>query len=100
VAGYSWEALSRAAAAALGRPARPRRVPAPVLRGLGLVGDVAALAGATRMVTSQKVREMLHADWSSHPSRQIHPDLWRPRIELSAGFAEAVAWYRAAGWLR
>ncbi len=99
VAGYSWDVLSRAAAAALGRPARPLRVPAPVLRTLGLCGDLAALAGGSRMITSPKVREMLHADWSSHPSRQIDAVLWRPRIGLAEGFAGAVAWYRKAGWL-
>ncbi len=99
-AGYSWEELSGAAAAALGRNPRPRRVPAALLHGIGLLGDAAALVGGTRMVTSQKVREMLHADWSSDPSRQINPGLWRPKITLADGFALAVAWYREAGWLR
>lgn len=99
-AGYSWEELVRAAAAALGRIPRPVRVPRPAVRMLGGVGSVAAaLGGGAGMLTAQKAREILHPDWSSDPARQMPPVLWRPEIGLEQGFARAVAWYRAAGWL-
>jgi len=98
--GYSWAEITAAAAAALGRPHRPVRVPRLVIRGLGLVGDVAALGGIVGMLTSQKAREILHPDWSSNPAAQLSPTLWRPEISLAEGFAEAVSWYRRAGWLR
>ncbi|MFQ5566186.1 MAG: NAD-dependent epimerase/dehydratase family protein [Paracoccaceae bacterium] len=98
--GYTWDELARAAASALGRTARPLRVPASVVRALGLVGDVAALGGARGMLTSQKTREVLHRDWRSDPVSQPPASQWRPEITLDQGFAEAVAWYRAAGWLR
>lgn len=99
--GYSWAELAAAAAQAMARPARPVRVPGMAIRALGLVGDLAVLlGGGSRVLTSQKTREILHRDWSSHPSRQPHPALWRPEIGLQSGFADAVAWYRAAGWLR
>jgi nucleoside-diphosphate-sugar epimerase len=98
--GYSWEELARAAAAALGRAARPVRVPRPAVRLLGGLGDLtAALGGGAGMMTSQKAREILHPDWSSDPARQVPPALWRPEVGLEQGFARAVAWYRAAGWL-
>jgi len=98
--GYSWDELARAAAAALGRRARPVPVPASVIRALGLVGDAAALGGMTGMLTSQKAREILHRDWRSDQASQPPASRWQPEITLEQGFAEAVAWYRAAGWLR
>lgn len=98
--GYSWTELAEAAARALGREARPVKVPGAVVRALGRIGDAAAaFRAAPAMLTSQKAREILHGDWSSHPSRQPDPALWRPEIGLEQGFAEAVGWYRKAGWL-
>jgi len=97
--GYSWDELVRAAAAALGRRARPVRVPASVIRALGLVGDAVAMGGMAGMLTSQKAREILHCDWRSDPASQPPASQWQPEITLDRGFAEAVAWYRAAGWL-
>lgn len=98
--GYTWEEIACAAAQALGRRARPLRVPAVAVRVLGRAGDLAARLGARPMLTSGKAREILHADWGSEPSRQLPRALWQPRVPLDRGFAEAVAWYRAAGWLR
>ena len=97
--GYSWDQLARAAAAALGRTARPLQVPSSVIRALGLVGDAAALGGMAGMLTSQKASEILHRDWRSDTASQPPASLWQPEITLEQGFAEAVAWYRAAGWL-
>ena len=97
--GYSWEELSGAAARALGRTARPTRVPKPLIRALGLVGDGGGWIGATGMLTSQKAREILHDDWSSTPEAQPPAHLWTPRIGLEEGFAGTVRWYREAGWL-
>jgi nucleoside-diphosphate-sugar epimerase len=51
------------------------------------------------MLTSQKVREILHNDWGSDLTRQLPSGQWKPEITLDQGFAEVVAWYRAAGWL-
>jgi nucleoside-diphosphate-sugar epimerase len=98
--GYSWAELSRAAASALGRKARPIRIPSAVIRVLGLVGDVAELGGFTGMLTSQKACEILHSDWRSDESSQPPASLWQPDITLDQGFAEVVAWYREVGWLR
>ncbi len=98
--GYAWEEIAAAAAAALGRRCRPLAVPAPLVRLFGYAGDAAAAAGAVPMLTSQKAREVLHADWGSDAGRQLPSGLWHPRVDMAAGFADAVAWYRAAGWLQ
>ena len=75
-------------------------MPAIAVRALGLVGDAAALGGVAGMLTSHKAREILHRDWRSDPASQPPASRWRPEITLDQGFAGAVAWYRAAGWLR
>lgn len=97
--GYTWEEIACAAAEALGRRARPVRLPGAAVRALGLAGDVAARLGRRPMLTSGKVREILHPDWSSAPERQLPTEIWRPAVPIDRGFAEAVAWYRSAGWL-
>lgn len=100
LAGYSWAELAEAAAVAQGRVARPLQVPRTALRLLGGLGDlVSRVGGEGGMLTSQKVREILHPDWSADPARQIPGAVWRPGIPIEEGFARAVAWYRAAGWL-
>jgi nucleoside-diphosphate-sugar epimerase len=97
--GYSWDELARAAAMAVGRAARPVPVPGIVIRVLGMFGDAAALGGVAGMLTSQKAREILHSDWRSDAASQPDSNVWQPEVELEEGFADAVAWYRAAGWL-
>lgn len=97
--GYAWSEILSAAAAAAGRPARPVRVPAAALRLAGWLGDAAALAGGSPMLTSGKRREILHRDWSMRSDAPPPAALWHPRVEIGPGFAETLAWYRAAGWL-
>jgi len=98
--GYAWCEIVEAACVAVGGRFRPWRVPAGLLRLLGRLGDVAAVAGTTPpTLRSGKVREILHEDWRADPARRPPPPVWRPKINLDAGFADTVAWYRAAGWL-
>lgn len=99
--GYSWQAVLGAAARAVANPA-PRFFPAPqaLLKGVALIGDVARLAGSASMLNSQKLRELRHADWGVARDALAKPPGWAPEFDLDRGFADAVAWYRAAGWLR
>lgn len=98
--GYAWAALSAAAARAVGRRVRPVRVSAPLLRTAGRVGDVLArLGGRSGMLTSAKVREILHDDWGSSAESQPAATLWQPSIDIDQGFRATVSWYREAGWV-
>jgi 2-alkyl-3-oxoalkanoate reductase len=99
--GYSWQAVLGAAARAVANPA-PRFFPAPqaMLKGVALIGDVARLAGSASMLNSQKLRELRHPDWGVARDALAKPPGWAPEFDLDSGFADAVAWYRAAGWLR
>lgn len=98
--GYSWSGLLGAAARAIGK-AEPRFFQAPqsLLRGVALIGDLARLAGSASMLNTQKLRELRHADWAVAPGELARPPGWAPAFDIDSGFADAVAWYRAAGWL-
>jgi len=75
-------------------------VPAGLLKGAGWLGGTAArLAGQPAMVSSGKVRELLHENWGVEPA-----ELWRepgrpPQFGLQDGFSSTARWYREAGWL-
>lgn len=98
--GYGWRELLATAAGAVGNPA-PRFVQAPpaLLRGVALLGDVARGFGSASMLSSQKLRELRHADWGVAANERLQPAGWAPTFTLAEGFADAVAWYRARGWL-
>lgn len=97
--GYLWSELMVAAAQACGRSPRMAPVPAALVRALGVTNDFRAFTGVTPMLTSAKARELLHLDWSVSPAERVE-GLPTPRYDLAAGFADAVAWYRSAAWLK
>ena len=98
--GYSWAEVLGAAARAVGNP-NPKlfAAPWPLLRGVAAVGDVARLFGSASMLSSQKLRELRHPDWSVSEAEWARPAAWQPRYDLESGFAETADWYRQAGWL-
>ena len=51
------------------------------------------------MLNSQKLRELRHAEWGVSPAELARPEGWSPQFDIDTGFADAVAWYRSAGWL-
>lgn len=91
--GYAWREILGMAALAQGRqPPRLLPLPAPLLRLAGRSSEVLArLRGRPAIFGSGKAAEILHRDWSSNARRQLPPHLWRPQIDLTAGFAETVA---------
>jgi len=98
--GYTWGEVVEAACNAVNGRKWALHIPKTVVRAIGRLGDIgAAISGSAEMVTSQKVNEILHPDWSSTDSAQLPSTHWAPRISLAQGFSETVAWYRAAGWL-
>ncbi len=98
--GYRWNELLGAAARAVDNPI-PRFVQAPhsLLYGIALLGDLARMAGSYSMLSSQKLRELRHLDWSVSSAELSRPEDLAPRFDLDTGFADTVAWYRRRGWL-
>lgn len=79
----------------------PRLVPVPraLIHAIGITNDFTALLGHAPMLSSAKARELLHPEWGVSPAE--HTDLSpRPRFDLSEGFADTVAWYRSAAWMK
>lgn len=93
--GYGWGELAKIAANALGRRARPIRLPASVLKGIGgLGGLMSGLTGGVEMLTPGKVREILHQDWSVEAP--LPETIYKPQIPLEQGLREMA---RASGLL-
>jgi 2-alkyl-3-oxoalkanoate reductase len=98
--GYGWDEMISVAARHLG--VRPLRlsIPRPFLMGVAHLNEAIHRAtGDAPMLTSGKVREMLHPDWASRDGAVTAATGWRPRVDLDQGFAETVAWYRRHHWL-
>jgi len=99
-AGYRWHDVFATAARAVGNEhARMFQAPAGLLRAAALAGDLGRLFGAANMLSSQKLRELRHLDWSVSQADWARPAGWEPRYSLTEGFAQTVAWYRRARWL-
>jgi nucleoside-diphosphate-sugar epimerase len=98
-AGYAWEEILRAAWRAVGRRPNIVGVPSWGLMAAGVVSELTApLQRSAPIFTRGKVREVLHGNWAVAPS-ELAPGAPAARFTLEAGFADAVGWYRAAGWL-
>ena len=100
VGAYSYRDMAQAAGAALGLKPLQIKVPRPVMAVLAELNTLRqSLGGPVQMLTRDKVAEIFHADWSVHDRRLAAALNFQPRFDLAAGFQDAVAWYRRAGWL-
>jgi nucleoside-diphosphate-sugar epimerase len=99
--GYRWRELLTAIAAELGRRPLYLSPPAAPLRlGAGLAQAWSRARGEAPFLTPDKIREWFHPDWSADPAPFAERTGWAPRVELTEGLRETVAWYCARGWLR
>jgi hypothetical protein len=98
-AGYGWREIFATAAAAMGRSPGLAPVPGSLIRGAGAIVELIGRArGVPTIFNRGKARELLHEDWSVSPADEP-PSAGAASIDLADGFAQTVAWYRAAGWL-
>lgn len=99
--GYAWTEIGAGLSAALDRPVRMIRVPRPVL--VAIAAGVEAhrrVAGSLTALSLAKVPELYHADWVARGPRLEARTGWKPDFDITRGFADTLAWYRAIGWLR
>jgi len=90
---YGHADMAAAAGEAFGRPVRTIRV------GQGLMSGVAflnSLRPGPQILTSEKVRELFHPDWTVHEPRLPGDPV---RYGLQEGFRHTILWYRRHGWL-
>lgn len=98
--GYSWEEILGMAARVQGiEPRAKLQLPKALLRAVAGFGDLKARFGDASMLTSEKLRELLHEDWAVPPEQRLVPEGWAPAYDLQSGFESAVRFYRQSGWL-
>ncbi len=96
----TFEEMTRALEAAVGRSARRIPVPDAVARPAAWLAQTgAALLGRASIVSVDKLRELAQPGWVCSGEAARRDLRWRPAIGLLEGFAATAAWYRAQGWL-
>ena len=99
--GYAWGEIGAGLSVALDRPVRMIRIPRPVLTTIAAGVELhRRLAGSLTALSFAKVPELYHADWAAQGPRLEAKTGWKPAFDLTKGFADTLAWYRAIGWLR
>jgi len=94
------EGMLQAAEAALGKTGRRLRLPVGLMRLLGHVVDVGSeITRRPSVLGDQRMREVANKHWVCDGRRLQESLDWRPRLDLAAGFADTVRWYREAGKL-
>ena len=95
----TWAEVQAALEAALGRSTVALPLPAA---GVALAGAVAQgvgrLTGSLPPLTRDKAAAAPHA-WTCAVGKAQKHGGYRPTVDLDAGWAETVAWYREQGWL-
>lgn len=98
--GYSWTEVRRAVEAALGRRTLALPVPGALVGAAGALAEGAgALVGTLPPLTRDKAAAARHG-WVCSIAKAAGALGYAPAVDLHAGMAETVAWYRVAGWLR
>jgi len=95
-----WKKFALQAARAMGYRAIPLYVPMPVLRVVGMVGDL--IAGVTKSVPllrSEKVEEMKQIAWVCSTEKTLNDLDWTPPTPLERALEKTATWYREHGWI-
>ena len=97
---YDWRDVAGAVGVAVNRRPRYIHLPAWAARIAGMIGDLAAtITGKPRLLSSEKVRELLQTSWTCS-AQPIYEELgYRAEYPLQRGVKETLAWYRDKGWL-
>ena len=70
------------------------------MRLVALGGSLASQFTATPAILNlDKLKDMRQAQWLCSPARAQAEIGFQPSLDLLSGLADAVAWYKAAGWL-
>lgn len=98
--GYRYSDMARAAGQALGRREHTVGVPRMMMRAVAAANEIAqSLGGPTQTLTSGKVNELFHPDWTVRDRRFAAVVGFVPCFDLGSGFRDTILWYRARNWL-
>ena len=94
--GHAADDLLRQLGRLVGNDLRLIPVPDALFHLAGAASDgVAAITRRAAIFGRGKANEILHRDWRPDPAMRMPETLWTPTIDLAAGLAETVAWWRA-----
>ena len=97
---YSWRDLKEATTAALGRGAITVSVPSPLVSMLGAIMEEGSRPGGVLPpFNREKAREIRYACKMCSIDKARRLLGYSPAVSLKQGVADAIAWYRAEGWL-
>lgn len=98
-AAHTWDEVRAAVEGALGRRTLRLPVPPTLLAGVGALAEaVGGAVGTLPPLTRDKAAAARYA-WTCSWEKAAADAGYAPRVDLDTGMAEAVAWYRGAGWL-
>lgn len=98
--GYRWADLARLAEPELRRKVRVVGLPRGLLTAVALLAERRAIgAGGYPLLSRTKVAELFHPDWVCDQGTMAAVSGWAPQTDFARGLAQALAWYREAGWL-
>ena len=89
----------RAIAAALGRPFRPRHVPASLLAAAAKVGDLSWKIGVKPIVDSSRLVELRARGFVCSVDRVRQVLGFEATRDFQEGIAETARWYKDRGWI-
>lgn len=96
----SWDEIGGAAARALGRSARPVRIPRPLAWSAARISQaLGRLTGRPGIFGPDKYREMTQPGWTQDVAKAEALLGFRTAVGLEDGIRETIAWYRGRGWL-
>jgi nucleoside-diphosphate-sugar epimerase len=96
----TWDQFGRLIAKSMAKPFRQIAFPECIARAAGYAGDLYAKAsGKAATVSSQKIRELLQANWICNPAKAIKLLGFDAKIELEKGINETIEWYQLHNWL-
>jgi nucleoside-diphosphate-sugar epimerase len=97
---YSWEEVASLLGQAMGRRARPLRVPSGLFAGAAAITErLSSLRGEASIFSRDKVRELLAPAWLCETTLAHRDFGFQARIPLEEGLRQTAAWYRSNGWL-
>jgi nucleoside-diphosphate-sugar epimerase len=92
----TWDEIALAACTAAGKHARIVVLPEATTTLVAAGASVFSLLTRTpAMLSFDKMREIKQAAWTCSSARALRELDWTPRVQLAAGMADAVAWFRA-----
>ncbi len=97
---HTWREVVEAFARASGRSPRILTAPPVLFAAVGRAADLAAWVVRRPLpLSSEKVVNMRPRFWVSE-TETIRAELgWQPALDIGAGMAQALGWYRERGWL-